>query len=569
MSEANRPTRSEEQYAGPSSAPPSEPPVGHFRKPAAPETEEVAGPAAATVEIGRNGRLAAAVGGLAAIVALAFLVRHDGPADMVLGPVLAAIAAAQLWAARDSRTPLLVADGLGVRLRLGRVWQGMPWTELDEVEHQPRAAWWRDGRLVLLPREEEAHVEALAPAARRHASISTALYGAPFALPLGLVTTVAGGSARLSSRLADLAGESTTIVEIEAEAGFEEPAAFEDDPVEGRADEHRDSLGDTAERPVVASPAPAPLREPIAAVRAEITHDLTREHSTLGANALKLDPVDDESDAPLPEAGELHRIEDPFADLVAEPVELVAEPVEPVADQIIGPVLAVARGRIGLSVDQLAERTRIRPHVIEAIEVDDFAPCGGDFYARGHLRTLARVLGVDAAPLLADYDATYADSPVDPRRVFESELATGAGGPIRRLQGGPNWSVLVAAVMAIVLAWSIARLVFDGSPAAPPAAPSLGSGSAGTTNPYGNVAPAVPVVVTAAAGGAEVVVRDGKGDVVFNGSLAFGESRTLQASPPVRIQSSDGSVTVAVDGGAATALGDTGVAAQQTFTAAS
>ena len=54
----------------------------------------------------------------------------------------------------------------------------------------------------------------------------------------------------------------------------------------------------------------------------------------------------------------------------------------------------------GSRVDQLAERTRIRPHVIESIEVDDFAPCGGDFYARGHLRTLARVLGVDAAPLL-------------------------------------------------------------------------------------------------------------------------------------------------------------------------
>ena len=74
---------------------------------------------------------------------------------------------------------------------------------------------------------------------------------------------------------------------------------------------------------------------------------------------------------------------------------------------MVGPELAAARDpAAALTVDQLAERTRIRPHVIESIEVDDFAPCGGDFYARGHLRTLARVLGVDVTPLLATYDDT-------------------------------------------------------------------------------------------------------------------------------------------------------------------
>ncbi len=112
-------------------------------------------------------------------------------------------------------------------------------------------------------------------------------------------------------------------------------------------------------------------------------------------------------------------------------------------------------------MDQLAERTRIRPHVIESIEVDDFAPCGGDFYARGHLRTLARVLGIDVAPLLTSYDERYAHAPINPRRVFEAELATGANGSIRSTRGGPNWSVLVAVVMALVLCWSIARLVMD------------------------------------------------------------------------------------------------------------
>ena len=132
----------------------------------------------------------------------------------------------------------------------------------------------------------------------------------------------------------------------------------------------------------------------------------------------------------------------------------------------------------GSRVDQLAERTRIRPHVIESIEVDDFAPCGGDFYARGHLRTLARVLGIDVAPLLTSYDERYADAPINPRRVFEAELATGATGRSAAPAAGPNWSVLVAAVMALVLAWSVARLIMDSPVELRGTAPIL-NGSAG------------------------------------------------------------------------------------------
>ena len=238
----------------------------------------------------------------------------------------------------------------------------------------------------------------------------------------------------------------------------------------------------------------------------------------------------------------------------------------PVVDPVIGPQLRAARERLRLSIDQLSERTRIRPHVIEALEIDDFVPCGGDFYARGHLRTLARILGLDGAPLLATYAERYADAPVDPRRVFEADLAAGRGGPLRGTRGGPNWSVLVAAVMAVVLVWSIARLVMDQPPSVTPASPSLANGSAGLTSGSELAAP-VAVQLTAAGGGAHVVVRDGSGRVVFKDSIAFGATQTLKVSPPVRVQSSDGSLEVTVDGRALGALGETGQTAQDVFTA--
>ena len=62
------------------------------------------------------------------------------------------------------------------------------------------------------------------------------------------------------------------------------------------------------------------------------------------------------------------------------------------------------------------------------------------------------------------------------------------------------------------------------------------------------MAPAVPVVISAPASGARVIVRDGAGAVAFSGDIAFGGSKSLSVSPPVRIQSSDGSVTVSVKG---------------------
>ena len=101
---------------------------------------------------------------------------------------------------------------------------------------------------------------------------------------------------------------------------------------------------------------------------------------------------------------------------------------EPLGSMFGQELQVAARTRLGLTVDDLAERTRIRPYVIESIEVDDFVPCGGDFYARGHLRQLARVLGLDAGPLDRRYDANVATSPVTPREVFEVELAAGHDG---------------------------------------------------------------------------------------------------------------------------------------------
>src|SRR5206468_4316811 len=73
----------------------------------------------------------------------------------------------------------------------------------------------------------------------------------------------------------------------------------------------------------------------------------------------------------------------------------------------VGETLSNARRSLGLSLDDVSADTRIRSSVVASIENDDFGPCGGAVYARGHIRSIARVLNIDSDPLVAEFDAGH------------------------------------------------------------------------------------------------------------------------------------------------------------------
>jgi cytoskeletal protein RodZ len=73
----------------------------------------------------------------------------------------------------------------------------------------------------------------------------------------------------------------------------------------------------------------------------------------------------------------------------------------------VGGTLAQARHREGLTVAEVSARTYIREALIRAIEQDEFGICGGDFYARGHIRSIAAAVGVDPVPLVREYDEEH------------------------------------------------------------------------------------------------------------------------------------------------------------------
>jgi cytoskeletal protein RodZ len=85
----------------------------------------------------------------------------------------------------------------------------------------------------------------------------------------------------------------------------------------------------------------------------------------------------------------------------------------------IGDTLAEARRQAGLTITQVSQQTRIRESIVRAIEQGDFSPCGGDFYARGHIRSIAEVVGIDPVPLIREYDEEHPPGSMRASQIFE------------------------------------------------------------------------------------------------------------------------------------------------------
>lgn len=115
----------------------------------------------------------------------------------------------------------------------------------------------------------------------------------------------------------------------------------------------------------------------------------------------------------------------------------------------IGEAFAAARRRAGLTVTQVSQRSRIHETLITAIEGDDYSACGGDFYARGHIRAIAKVVGADPVPLIQEYDVRHREPTAVSAVSLEELLATSA--PTAHRPPGRRVSRAAALGLALVM----------------------------------------------------------------------------------------------------------------------
>ncbi|WP_316743614.1 RodZ domain-containing protein [Streptomyces sp. MK7] len=244
------------------------------------------------------------------------------------------------------------------------------------------------------------------------------------------------------------------------------------------------------------------------------------------------------------------------------PFEDVSEEARP----SIGRVLKDARLAAGLTVDEVSAATRVRIAILHAIEADDFAPCGGDVYARGHIRTLARAVHLDPAPLLAQYDAEHGGrpAPTPAAPLFEAER-------IRPERRGPNWTAAMVAAIVVVVGF-VGFTAFKGGGGDGGAKSQVAEGSTPSTSkpaspkpksskptdqkpaPSDSAIAAAPqdkvtVQVSAPNGRSWISAKDHNGRMLFDGLLNKGESKTFQDSTKINLILGDaGAIQLYVNG---------------------
>ncbi|WP_329489806.1 DUF4115 domain-containing protein [Kitasatospora sp. NBC_01246] len=264
--------------------------------------------------------------------------------------------------------------------------------------------------------------------------------------------------------------------------------------------------------------------------------------------------------------------------------ELSGEPDHAADAPSIGRVLSVARIDAGLTVDQVSTATRVRVPIVHAIEEDDFARCGGDFYARGHIRAIARAVGVDGEALVARYDAAHGGAPAGkrPTQLIDS-------GPIKVPgRGRPNWTAaMVAAIFAVValIGFNLVSGKTGGSTTGSASAPLPSGSGTGSVAPVASPsvqppAPAPSAEAIAAAPADKVTVKlvaekdtswvsalDGSGKSLFQNNIEEGQDQTFTDPKQIKLVIGNaGAVHVYVNGKDLGPAGKNGQVVHVTYT---
>lgn len=117
----------------------------------------------------------------------------------------------------------------------------------------------------------------------------------------------------------------------------------------------------------------------------------------------------------------------------------------------LGETIRVARKARGLEPADLAHCLRLEPRIIEALESEDYERLPPQAFVHGYLRALAKELGIDAKPLLAQFDQRSGSEP--PRLAdFESRPPAQISVDSRVIRYS-TIALVVAMIVMMVLWW--------------------------------------------------------------------------------------------------------------------
>ena len=230
----------------------------------------------------------------------------------------------------------------------------------------------------------------------------------------------------------------------------------------------------------------------------------------------------------------------------------------------LGTTIKEARKRVGMSIERLAERTSIRATLLREFETDDFSKCGGDTYARGHVRNIANALSVEPATFLDLYvtEQTHAERPMS-ELLLENKVTPPTNQKSRLSL--KMLSTISASAVVLVVGGQIAYTNFQPTKGSSTKSLILSTSPATTATPTPSasststipdsavsatpVAGAVNVAVSATRGDSWLLVSNSSGASLFSGRLSQGQSQIFSDAISLNIRYGNaGAVDVVVNG---------------------
>lgn len=236
----------------------------------------------------------------------------------------------------------------------------------------------------------------------------------------------------------------------------------------------------------------------------------------------------------------------------------------------LGESLRQARTSAGFSVDELAERTSIRAGLIREMENNNFKSCGGDTYARGHLRNLAPLLKTDLQNFLELYDIEHS---IDQRKISDMLVENNVT-KIPTEKKTITWKSLAIASAISLAAIAGAQIIISNStttttPLVVPSVQPSAVPSVKAEEPTETVVPTsadgLNLKISATRGNSNIdVVIDGES--VFKGRIFQGDTKDFKSSSSISIYLSNaGDLDLSLNGEQVEPLGTRNQEVRKTF----
>jgi cytoskeleton protein RodZ len=235
----------------------------------------------------------------------------------------------------------------------------------------------------------------------------------------------------------------------------------------------------------------------------------------------------------------------------------------------LGSMISKARKDAGLSIDDLSAATNIRGPLLREMEANNFSQCGGETYARGHLRNIAIKLSVDPQIFLTAFE----DEQMHVDRTMQDLLVENSVMREPKEARKVSWKVLVTISVASLFVAGLGQIIVsnDSGPDIPVAVEESVTPTASpdvTPEPTATeeVVPTdeatistgqgVEVVIGAIRAKSWLFVSDSTGRVLFSGQLTKGVTKTFSSGAQLNLKIGNaGGVDLSVNGKKIDSLG--------------